>query len=149
MLTVPSGYQHCTAGRSLVCAQKLLYTVYTYTLIIWKFNPLNTELNPICHLLALVGAHHVLHVSRVWVKILNTLYLFINSRTCEVTLCEVTFGAPSVSTPKHTFIWDTGPVREMLASRTCNELGPSKSIFFKLFSLGQGCQIFLMVGSQI
>jgi hypothetical protein len=32
------------------------------------FNPLNAELNPICHLLALLGAHHILHVSRVRVK---------------------------------------------------------------------------------
>ena len=32
------------------------------------FNPLNTNLNPIYHLLALVGAHHVFHVSRVRVK---------------------------------------------------------------------------------
>ena len=32
------------------------------------FNPLNAELNPIRHLLALVGAHHILHVSRVRVK---------------------------------------------------------------------------------
>jgi hypothetical protein len=29
---------------------------------------LNAELNPICHLLALLGAHHILHVSRVRVK---------------------------------------------------------------------------------
>jgi hypothetical protein len=34
-----------------------------------SFNPLNAELNPICHLLALFGAHHILHVSRVGVKI--------------------------------------------------------------------------------
>ena len=32
------------------------------------FNPLNAELNPICYLLALVGAHHILHVNRVRVK---------------------------------------------------------------------------------
>jgi hypothetical protein len=32
------------------------------------FNPLNTELNPICHLLALLGAHHMLHVSGVRVN---------------------------------------------------------------------------------
>jgi hypothetical protein len=32
------------------------------------FNPLNTELNPICHLPALFGAHHILHVSRIRVK---------------------------------------------------------------------------------
>jgi len=28
-------------------------------------NPLNAKLNPICHLLALLGAHHILHVSRI------------------------------------------------------------------------------------
>jgi hypothetical protein len=28
------------------------------------FNPLNAKLNPICPLLALFGAHHILHVSR-------------------------------------------------------------------------------------
>ena len=31
-------------------------------------NPLNAELNPICHLLALLGAHHILHVSGLRVK---------------------------------------------------------------------------------
>jgi len=31
-------------------------------------NPLNAELNPICHLLALLGAHHILHVSGIRVK---------------------------------------------------------------------------------
>jgi len=31
-------------------------------------NPLNAELNPICHLLALLGTHHILHVSRIRVK---------------------------------------------------------------------------------
>jgi hypothetical protein len=33
------------------------------------FNPLNAGLNTICHLLALLGAHHILHVSRVRVKV--------------------------------------------------------------------------------
>jgi len=32
------------------------------------FNPLNAELNPICHLLALLGAHHIFHISRVRVN---------------------------------------------------------------------------------
>ena len=31
-------------------------------------SPLNAQLNPICHLLALLGAHHILHVSRVKIK---------------------------------------------------------------------------------
>jgi hypothetical protein len=32
------------------------------------FNPLNAELNPIRHYLALLEAHHILHVSRRRVK---------------------------------------------------------------------------------
>jgi hypothetical protein len=32
------------------------------------FNSLNTELNPVCHLLALSGAHPIFHVSRIRVK---------------------------------------------------------------------------------
>ena len=34
-------------------------------------NPLNPELNPICYLLALLGAHHFLHVSKIRVKLLT------------------------------------------------------------------------------
>ena len=33
-----------------------------------EINPLIAQLNPICHLLALLGAHHILHVSRIRVK---------------------------------------------------------------------------------
>ena len=36
-----------------------------------EFNPLNPELNRICYLLALLGAHHFLHVSRIRVKLLT------------------------------------------------------------------------------
>ena len=37
----------------------------------WKksINHLNAKLNPVCHLLALLGSHHILHVSGVRVKI--------------------------------------------------------------------------------
>jgi hypothetical protein len=31
-------------------------------------NPLNAELNPICHLLELLGAHHILYISRIRVN---------------------------------------------------------------------------------
>ena len=34
----------------------------------YKLNPLNAQLNPIYHLLALLGAHLILHVSRIRVK---------------------------------------------------------------------------------
>src|SRR5215475_10868998 len=36
-----------------------------------QFNPLNPELNTICYLLALLGAHHFLHVTRIRVKFLT------------------------------------------------------------------------------
>jgi len=39
--------------------------------LVVAFNLLNTELNPICCLLALLGAHHFLHVSRIRVKSLT------------------------------------------------------------------------------
>jgi len=38
-------------------------------------NPLNTELNPNCHLLALLGAHHILDVGRIRVKFLHYCHL--------------------------------------------------------------------------
>jgi len=43
------------------------------------FNPLNAELNPICHLLALLGAHHVLYVSRIRVNSkYHDLYTYVH-----------------------------------------------------------------------
>ena len=44
------------------------YLNFNFTL---EFNPLNAELNPICYLLALLGAHHFLHFSRIRVKLLT------------------------------------------------------------------------------
>ena len=31
----------------------------------YVLNPLNAELNPVCHLLALLGAHLILHVGKI------------------------------------------------------------------------------------
>ena len=36
-----------------------------------NINPLNPELNPMCYLLALLGAHYFLYVSRIRVKLLT------------------------------------------------------------------------------
>ena len=39
------------------------------TMIYWLYiNPLKAKLNPICHLQALLGAHHIFHVSRIRVN---------------------------------------------------------------------------------
>ena len=40
-----------------------------------RLNPLKPELNPICYLLALLGAYHFLHVSRTRVKLLTLRWL--------------------------------------------------------------------------
>jgi len=37
-------------------------------IIIFGLKPLKAELHPICHLLALLAAHHILHVSRIRVE---------------------------------------------------------------------------------
>ena len=37
-----------------------------------SIKPLNAELNPICYLLALLGAHHILHANRVRVNGVET-----------------------------------------------------------------------------
>jgi len=41
------------------------------------FNPLNAALNPICHILSLLGSNHILHISSVrtciWIYILGTV----------------------------------------------------------------------------
>jgi len=49
------------------------WDIYIYILLVTKglINPLKPKLNPICYLLALLGAHHFLHVSRIRVKLLT------------------------------------------------------------------------------
>jgi len=42
-----------------------------YTKHLFFLNPLNAELNPTCHLVALLGVHHFPHVSRMRVKSLT------------------------------------------------------------------------------
>jgi len=36
--------------------------------IVPTVNPFNTELNSVCNLLALLGAHHILHISGIRVN---------------------------------------------------------------------------------
>jgi len=52
--------QLCTPWWWNIEAWNVLQFVYV--------NPLNAKLNPICHLLALLGTHPILHVSRIRVK---------------------------------------------------------------------------------
>jgi len=50
---------------SLIALSEIINAYFIYV------NPLKPELNPICYLLALLGAHHFLHVSRIRVKLLT------------------------------------------------------------------------------
>jgi hypothetical protein len=45
-----------------------------YSFVNRTINTLNAELNPICHLLALLGAHPILYINRIRVKSWNQLY---------------------------------------------------------------------------
>jgi len=65
---------------------EVIHTVYTgcfvcisltqpYSVLVTNMgsiNPLNVKLNPICHLLALLGAHLILHVSRIRINFCGT-----------------------------------------------------------------------------
>ena len=73
------GWRYIDGGAISACVSFMI----SYTLIIHMkqshcvcltttvFNPLNAELNQFCHLLALVGVHHIVHVSRIRVNPLN------------------------------------------------------------------------------
>jgi hypothetical protein len=64
---------------NLTLKQHVLEIILNYYMtdipgIMWYYvNSLNTELNPICHLLALLGAHHILHISRIKVKYVDKM----------------------------------------------------------------------------
>jgi len=69
---------HCFSTATVAARTHLNFTFYVHCLCCYKgnlcveqVNPLNAELNPICYLLALLGAHHFLHVSRIRVKSLT------------------------------------------------------------------------------
>jgi hypothetical protein len=60
---------HCVGNNLAKIEMGLILSVLrTVTVFFNVINPLNAELNPICHLLALL-AHPVLHVSRIRVNI--------------------------------------------------------------------------------
>jgi len=72
-----------------------------------RFKPLNAELYLICHLLALLGAHHILHVSRIRVKWTRSFRRKTKSGFCA---CAITFQTqspyPRISHRHHIIIGD-------------------------------------------
>jgi len=51
-----------------------------------RFNPLNAELNPICHLLALLVVQHIFHVSGLRVK-KETVLLELEAERLDYLQC--------------------------------------------------------------
>jgi hypothetical protein len=66
-------------GHSAICYEG----IWRSGIALFIFNPLSPELNPICYLLALLGAHHFLHVNRIRVKsltlrlLMSYVYIYI------------------------------------------------------------------------
>ena len=73
--------------RRLLIRQTAYCTIFMFVPCSSNINPLNLELNPICYLLALLGAHHFLHVSRIRVKsltlrlLMSYIYIYIYIRS--------------------------------------------------------------------
>ena len=81
------------------------------------FNPLNGELNPICNLLALFGAHHILHISRIRVNVLNqeqnsvvlNAYIPIHIKVTAMVLILQTWEISLTFSYIETFVTGQGP----------------------------------------
>jgi hypothetical protein len=63
-------------------------------ILAYVFNPLSAELNPICHLLVLLGAHPILHISRIrvygyFLKIINNLNINNIVQTMAIKLVKI------------------------------------------------------------
>ena len=58
----------CDLSSVSLCCRRPYYSFIRHLSLL---NPLSPELNPICYLLALLEAHHFLHVSRIRVKLLT------------------------------------------------------------------------------
>ena len=118
---------------------------YTYDISrlrvkLYIINPLNAELNPPCHLLALLGAHHILHVSRIRVKKKSTFIMTgirtayfpdkLRSITTHFTCSITKYGIPDVSRDNNnTFNSNT---RRLITG--CNRLCRKVSLFGLILS---------------
>jgi len=69
------GRDNCDMPSLQLTNPTAVFFIYSQSFLLLKqhklFNPLNPELNPIYNWLALLGAHHFLHVSTIRVKLLT------------------------------------------------------------------------------
>ena len=62
--------EYCETRTFFLSQAILTESAFSFPISKIFITPLNAKLNPICHLLELVGAHHILHVSRLKVNII-------------------------------------------------------------------------------
>jgi hypothetical protein len=79
-----------------------------------SINHLNAKLNCICYLLALLGAHHILHVSRIRVK--ADAELFIDFRPLVLTAVELRVILPVPHTTEAASSQQRNFVRKLIAT---------------------------------
>jgi len=91
----------------LFCVVLCIVCVYMCTVLLppggnpIAVNPLNAELNPICHLLALLGVHYFLRVSRIRVKslsltlLMSYIYIYIYISSLRVKYIVSYVGVPT------------------------------------------------------
>jgi hypothetical protein len=72
--------------------------LYVSFILFLVFKHLNAELNSICHLLALLGAHHIFHISRIRVKVWKSVTNFY-------LLLKYLFGGSFTPTSHNKFIF--------------------------------------------
>jgi hypothetical protein len=96
-----------------------------------NIDPLNDQLNPICHLLALLGAHQFLHVSRIRVILVDMVSLrgalFRRNTDCWVAV------------PVPHWVWQTFAVNKCILSDHGYILTPRKDL---AYGRNDGCRIY-------
>ena len=103
-------FDHKDLGNHLLqlCPEVVKHPVY--------IKPLNAELNPIRHLLALVGARHIVHGSRMMVKNLSLVSLLRWSSTIRHQMaCNVT--RPNVGVSRNATRWQERTLHGTQVSR--------------------------------
>ena len=94
------------------------------------FNSLNAELNPICQLLALLGAHHIFHVSRVRVKKETIWASSFVQETCIQEMLSTNLGRDSDQ--PELFSWFSSAFQQSADTTTYTTPRPPPSVFFPI-----------------
>ena len=95
----------CLLNKFVLTVNKCFFVVSHNTVAgvtLSNINPLNAELNPICHLLALLGAHHILHVSGIRVK-----FVFLSISVCLLSCssCCTSLLVSRLGHVEHSFLY--------------------------------------------